>query len=230
MKKAIKIFIWIVIGVVAAVAIFLFARAGIKKERDLSARNILAMQDSVHHYRLKVGDLELQVAEKSALVLSKDDAIKTGLLEKEYWRKLHMSALATNVSLEAEIKVKEDSLKAKPNTVFTTIRDTAGVYADYVRLPFVLLDIKTPDINLLAGMRANRSAYYDLEIPIVGQITVGYKGKQAVGVFSSPNPLLNVTNMNIVITPYKTKLYEKWYISGPIGFILGLAAGSQIKR
>lgn len=230
MKKATKILIWIVIGIVAAVAIFLFGRAGIKKERDLSARNIMAMQDSVKHYKLRVGDLELQVAEKSALVLSKDDAIRTGLIEKEYWRKLHMSALVSYTKLEGELKAAQDSLALPDSVQIMTIKDTTGVARDYVKIPFKLLDIKSEYLTLLAGMNKNRTAYYDLSIPIVGQITVGYKGKTAVGVFTSPNPLLNITNMNIVITPYKTKLYEKWYISGPIGFILGLAAGSQIKR
>lgn len=224
MKKYIILAVAILI-IVAAI----FSYFAVRKSNRVAINNLIALQDSVKHYKLKVHDLELNIAEKKALILTKNDAIKAGLIDKEYWRKLHMSTLATNVSLEAEIKAMADSLAVKPNTVFIKVKDTTGVYADYVKLPFVLLDIKSKDLNLTAGMHANKTAYYDLGIPIIGTITVGYKDRKPVGVFATDNKLFNVTNMTIIVVPSKKPWHEKWYLSGSLGFALGYGARSAIK-
>lgn len=208
---------------------YFVGRLSTKKERDLSKQNLIAMQDTVKTYKIKVKGLVVQVFEKDALVLSLKDAIKVGVVEKEYWRKLHMSALVANVKLEGELKAAQDSLALPPEVKFITVKDSSGIARDYAKIPFTLLDLKDPYLNLSAGMNVDRTAWYKLDIPIVGTVTIGYKGKKAVGVFTTENTLLTITNMNIVITPYKSKWYEKWYISGIAGFVAGYGVNSLLK-
>ena len=227
MKK--QVWGYLLVAILLMVGVYFVGRLSTKAERDRSAQNLIAIQDTVQHYKIVADGLELQVAEKKALILTKDEAIKLGFIEKEYWRKLHMTALVANVKLEAELKATQDSLALPDDVQIITIRDTAGINRDYVKIPFTLLDINSEYLSLNAGMKADRTAYYALKIPIVGTITIGYKGKTAIGVFSSPNPYLNVTNMNIVISPYKHKWYEKWYFPAIGGLIVGFGINSLIK-
>jgi len=215
--------------IIILVGMYFAGRLSTKKERDLSKQNLAAMQDSVKTYKIKVKGLVLQVFEKDALILTKNDAIKLGLIEKEYWRKLHLSALVANVKLEGELKAAQDSLALPPEVKFITVNDSSGIARDYVKIPFTLLAIKDPYLNLGAGMNVDRTAWYKLDIPIVGTVTIGYKGKKAVGVFTTENTLLNITNMNIVIVPYKSKWYESKWISAAAGFVAGYGVKSLIK-
>jgi len=228
MKK--QVWGYLLVAVVIMSGTYFVGRVISKGERDLSARNLMALQDTIHRYQIKVNGLTRDVFEKKALVLSLKDAIKTGVIEKEYWRKLHMSAMVANVKLEGELKAAQDSLDVPPEVQYITVNDSSGIARDYIKIPFKLLDIKQPHLVLGAGMDKNRKAWYNLSIPVVGTVTVGYKGKTAVGVFASENPLLTITNMNIVINPYKQKWYEKWYITGPAGFVGGIILGTAIKK
>lgn len=221
----------IILALLVLVAAFYFTgRLSTKKERDLSKQNIIALIDSVRTYKVVVNGLEKEVFEKKALVLSLNDAVELGLIEKEYWKKLHMSTLVANISLKGQLKAAQDSLAAVPGTQFVVVKDTIGLSQNYVKLPFTLLRINTKNINLTAGMDSNKKAWYSLNVPVEGTVTVGYKGNTAVGVFVSDNPLVDIRHMNVIVSPRKSKWYEKWFLSGTIGFVGGLILGTTIKK
>lgn len=229
MKNKIKIIAYIVLAVIViAGALGLLMR--MKRERDLSLNNIIALQDTIKKKSIELDGLRITLYEKNALVLDLKDAVKAGLIEKEYWRKLHMTAMVANIQLKGELKAAKDSLAVLPDVKFITVKDTSGLSSDYVKVPFTLLSINDSHLKLSAGMSENKSAWYNLSIPITGTVNVGYKGSTAVGVFSSDNPFLNVTNMQVIISPYNTKWHEKWYMSGGIGFLLGIGVNSLIKK
>lgn len=186
-----------------------------KRSNDINVQNLIAARDSVKHSIIQIKGLTEYVATQSALILSKDEAIKAGYIEKEKLRKLNLRLVITNTELEAKVKIMRDSLDLPPKVEFITIKDSSGISRDYVRTPFTLLDIKEPYLTLGAGMGLNRKAWFNLEMPIVGEITVGYQKKKPVGVFTSPNPYLTVNTMNVVIVPEKKMWYDnKWVTAG----------------
>ena len=187
-------------------------------------RNLIAARDSVRHYSVTINGLKTSVAEKDAIILTKDQAIEAGIIEKDGLKALHMKDLITNASLKGRIKILEDSLKLpkEKENVYVTIKDTAGIARDYIRIPFTLLDVKNQYLSLNAGMKENKTAYYDLEVPFSGEMSVGYVKSgflktKPVGTFTSSNPYLKINNMDILIIPEKKKWYQSFWIHALAG-------------
>jgi hypothetical protein len=74
-------------------------------------------------------------------------------------------------------------------------------------------------------MNLNKTAYYNLEVPFSGTISVGYVrsglfGQSPKGIFTTENPYLKVDDMNVLIVTEPVKWYQKWYvpiIAGAVG-------------
>ena len=213
---------------------FLLGRCSTKKERSQQIANIVAARDSVKHLTIEVNGLKLDVSEKNATVLTLQDAVKAGIIEKEYLKALHLKELVTNAELQGYIKILKDSLALVPGTTIVTIKDTSGIPHDYIKLPFTLLDIKEKDVSLIAGMNINRTPYYSLNIPFAGSVTIGYKKSgflktTPVGIFSTDNQYLKVNQMDILIVQGKQKWYSKWWLHAIGGAVLVESARILLK-
>jgi len=189
----------------------------LKKERALNVANLVAVRDSIRHYSVTIDGLKNSVYEKSAIILSQDQAIQAGIIERDYLKKLHIKEIITNTDLNGTIRVLRDSLKMSPETIFVTIKDTSGVASDYIRVPFTLLDVNEKYISLEAGMRKNRLSYFDLSVPVSGEMTIGYKRSGflktiPVGLFTSKNPYLSINQMDVLIIQEPKHFYQKtWF-------------------
>jgi len=221
--------IYSIIGVIIIVMLsFIAGRCSTNKQQQQLVDNLEASRDSIRHYAIRVGELTRLVQEKDAVVLSQKQALDAGLLELKQLRVLHMKAVATNVSLQAEIKILRDSLKALPQTVFITVKDTTGVTADYVRIPFTLLDVTDPYIKLRAGMTVDRIAWFDLSMPVNKfDITVGWKHDglfktKPVGVVVTDNPYLKATKAEVTIIKSRQQWYQRWWVHTLGGALLGV--------
>ena len=74
-------------------------------------------------------------------------------------------------------------------------------------------------------MNANRTAYFGMSVPVSGTMTIGYKKAgflktKPVGVFTSPNPYLQINNMDILIVQERKKWYQYWYVHALGGIIV----------
>lgn len=194
-----------------------FGRCSTKRERSQELSNLIAARDSVKQSIVIIEGLQYTVFQKNAIILTKDEAIKAGIIEQERLKKLHFKELITNADLSGTIKVLRDSLKLPLGTVFVTIKDTSGVSRDYVRIPFTLLKIDEKYLSLNAGMNVDRTAWFKLQVPISGEMSIGYvksgflKSKP-VGIFTSLNPYLTINNMDILIIKEPKKFYQKtWF-------------------
>jgi len=190
----------------------------------LHTRNLKAARDSVRHYSVTINGLNNSVAERDAIILSKDQAIEAGIIEKERLKALHMKELVSNAKLKGEIEIFKDKLKLPRDkeVVFVPVKDTSGISHDYLRIPFTLLDEKEEYISLKAGMNEDKTAFYHLEVPVSGEMSVGYVKAgflktKPVGVFTTKNPYLKVSNMDILITPEKKKWYESFWVHALVG-------------
>ena len=219
-KKTISIIIAFLIVLTGA---YLGGRWSTSKERSRQITNIHAARDSIKMYDITIDKLQLRVFEKNAFILSQKDAITAGILENERLKKLHIKDVIANAKLEGRIHALEDSLDLVPGTNIIVVHDTAtGEDKECVEIPFTLLDIKSSDLLLSAGMDSLRKAWYDITVPFSGEITIGYEKAgflktKPVGIFITENKILDITNMDIYIKEDSKKFYQKWWVHALVG-------------
>jgi hypothetical protein len=210
----------------------LLGRCSTQKERSQNTANLKASRDSIEAYQIVVGSLDLLIKQKDAMILSKDEAISAGIIEREYLKKLHLKELITNTDLKGEIKILQDSLKKQPGTIIIHIKDSLD--GSYVKIPFTLLNLKEKYVNLSAGMNLDGTSWFDLNIPFNGTVTVGYQKSgflktKPVGIFSSDNYYLKINNMDVVVVADKKKFYQKTWFHIAVGAV-GIETLHQILK
>jgi hypothetical protein len=196
---------------------FIFGKCSTKQERSQQIANLAASRDSINESFVVINGLKHQVSTRDAIILTKDEAIKVGLLEQERLKKLHLKEIVTNTELQGRIEILKDSLKLLPGTTIITIRDTTGLPSEYLRIPFKLLDEKTKWLSLSAGLDSSDLAWYKLSVPVSGEMTIGYMKTgflktKPVGLFTTENPNLVINQMDITIIQDKKKWFDKWWV------------------
>jgi hypothetical protein len=179
-----------------------------------SERNIEASNDTIKYYKNKYGEV---VASKLAL---------------EYTEKELKSKLSVKTD---ENKRLSESLK-KYKKVIAVVESKQEVKIDTVYVPF-----KTPincdfnkffdinDDNYKLGVNISnlgfKLKYLELsnnQNTIIGWKGQGlFKGSKATVEITNSNPYFNQVEMKPIIITYPRKIYEKWYITIPTGYILG---------
>ena len=179
-----------------------------------SERNIEASNDTIKYYKNKYGEV---VASKLAL---------------EYTEKELKSKLSVKTD---ENKRLSESLK-KYKKVIAVVESKQEVKIDTVYVPF-----KTPincgfnksfDINndnYKLGLNISNLGFKlnYLELSNDQNTIIGWKGQglfkssKATVEITNSNPYFNQVEMKPIIITYPRKIYEKWYITIPTGYILG---------
>ena len=196
---------------------FLAGRCSTRAERIQQLNNLQASRDSIKRYQVHIGQLTSSVQEKVAIILSQEQALQAGVLERERLRALHLKQVATNVQLEGVIRVLRDSLALPHKTEIVTVKDTSGWY-DCVKIPFQLLNVQEPYLNLTVGMSRERLAWFDLTVPLEAQVTVGWKREgflkptRPVGMFVTENPYVKMNNMEVLITQPQKRFVDRWWV------------------
>jgi hypothetical protein len=196
---------------------FVFGKCSTKKERSQQIANLAASRDSITQSLITINGLKNSVSTRDAIIVTKNEAIKVGLLEQERLKKLHLKEIVTNTELQGRIKILKDSLSLPPGTKIITVKDTDGIYMDYMRIPFTILNEKTKWLTLSAGVRMDKTAWYNLEVPLSGEMTIGYQKTgflktKPVGIFTSENPNLIINQMDITIIQEDKKWFDKWWV------------------
>ena len=211
---------------------FLAGKCSTKKERSQQIANLAASRDTIKANSIVIAGMKTLVFQKDAMILTERQAKEAGILEIERLKKLRIKDVITQADLQGRIRILRDSLKLPPEVQFVTIKDTSGVTRDYVRVPFILLDSTDKYISIRAGMNQNRTAFYDVSVPLSGQMTIGYQRDglfkvKPVGVFSTTNQHLTVNQMDIAIFEEDKKIYQKTWFKIGIA-ILGWEAGKRL--
>jgi hypothetical protein len=225
--------IWLILAFLCVLSIGYFTGCNrLKKERALSVANLTAYRDTIQRYSVKIVGLEIFISVKNAIIEDQKDAIRAGLLEKERLKALHLKEIIANTKLESTIKILRDSLKLVPGTTIITVKDTSGVYHSYVKIPFDLLKIKEKYLILNAGMDTNKLAWFDLETPFSGELSIGYQKAgflkvKPVGIFTTENPYLKVNSMDALIIKENKKIYQKTWFHVALTTVI-LVTGHQL--
>ena len=203
---------------------YIAGRCSTKEERIAQQVNLEAALSEVAQSSITIDGLKQNVYTKDALILSKDNALQVEIIENKRLRALNIKELVTNAELIGTIKILRDSLKLPPDVQFVTVKDTSGSYPA-VRLPFTLLNISESNLSLTAGMRSNKTAYFSLSVPVTGEMSIGYVRAglfktKPVGIFTSENPYLKITDMSVLIVKEEKRFFQKTWVH--------LAAGALI--
>jgi hypothetical protein len=216
----------IVVGIAIGLILiaFICGKCSTNKERSQQIANLAASRDSINESFVIINGLKQQVSTRDAIILTKDEAIQVGLLEQERLKKLHLKEIVTNSELQGTIEILKDSLKLLPGTKIITIRDTTGIPSEFLSIPFTLLNEKTKWLSLSAGLDSSDFAWYKLNVPVSGEMTIGYMKTgflktKPVGIFTSENPYLVINQMDITIIKDKQKWFQKWWVHALGGVI-----------
>jgi len=224
---------WLIIVFLAVLSIgFFTGRSGRKAERALSEWNLKAARDSVSTYRITIDGLEQTVSEKSALILTKEQAIATGLVEIDRLKAIHMKEIVTNARLKGEIRVLKDSLSLPPETEIVYVQ-VSGDKKPAVVLPFEWT-YEDKFISLTTGIKLDTKPYFDLSVPFQGEISVGYVKSgfmktEPKGVFTTENEYIEIDEMNVVIIQEEKAWWQKTWVHILSGAIIAETIHQIIK-
>jgi hypothetical protein len=205
---------------VALIAVaFFVGKCSNKTDNQTALNNLIASRDSVKQSYVVIDGLKNTVFTKDAIILTKDDALKAQVIENARLKALHIKELVTNTELSGVIHVLRDSLNLPVEPTYITVKDTSGISRNYIRIPFDLIKTHETYLDLDAGMRENKKAWFDLSVPVSGELSVGYVGtgflrlkQKPVGIFTSKNPYLKITDMDVLIIKENKKFYQKtWF-------------------
>lgn len=184
--------------------------------------NILALRDTVRSYEITIDSLKKTVFEKMALVLTQKEAIEAGFIEREQLKKTNMRLVATNTDLKGEIRLLKDSISIiGDNIQFVYVTDSTGSF-NAVKLPYEW-GYTDKYVSFNTGIRENKLGYFGLSVPLDLTITSGYDKKGvAKSVVVTPNPYLYIRDINTTIVASPKKWYQQWWVTGLMGFTVGV--------
>jgi hypothetical protein len=177
--------------------------------------------------------LRNSVYEKNAIILSQDESIKAGIIERDRLKALHLKDLITNTDLSGTIQILRDSLKLPASVQFITIHDSSGTYP-VVRLPYEW-PYSDKYVTLTTGIRANKIGYFSLSVPFSGTISVGYVRSGLFkttpkGIFTTENPYIKVNSMKVLIVEEPKRFYDKFWFHALCGGIIVEGANILFKK
>ena len=182
----------------------------------------------IDSYEVEIGGLKHQVYEKEQLILTKNEAIKTGYLEKERYRKLYLNSISHVADMTIEISILKDSLShtgvliSVPDPVIHDERPA-------ILLPFTFQKYDRW-IKLDGTFDIKGSMYYSLVIPGIDiDLTIGTKKKQPVISAMTTYPYITSINISSVQVVRTERLYNKSWFWGGIGFAGGVVASHYLR-
>jgi hypothetical protein len=226
--------IWLILAFLSVLGIgYLGGCNRLRKERALNTSNLIAIRDSVKHSFVTIDGLRNSVYEKNAIILSQDESIKAGIIERDRLKALHLKDLITNTDLSGTIQILRDSLKLPASVQFITIHDSSGTYP-VVRLPYEW-PYSDKYVTLTTGIRANKIGYFSLSVPFSGTISVGYVRSGLFkttpkGIFTTENPYIKVNSMKVLIVEEPKRFYDKFWFHALCGGIIVEGANILFKK
>lgn len=225
MKKNIIIVLAITFLLILSFAIGWLART---PEINRGQDNILALRDTVRTYEITIDSLKKTVFEKSALILTQNEAIEAGIIQKEQLKKTNIKLVATNTDLKGEIRLLKDSISLlEQNVHFVYVSDSMGSF-NAVKLPYSW-NYSDKYVNFSTGIGENKLGHFSLSLPLDLTVTSGYDKKGvAKSVVVTPNPYIYIRDINTTIIASPKKWYQQWWVTGLMGFTAGVLFNSAI--
>jgi len=184
----------------------------------------------IDSYEVEIGGLKRQVYEKEQLILTKNEAIKTGYLEKERYRKLYLNSISHVADLTIEISILKDSL-SHTGVIVSVPDPVTHAERPAILLPFTFQKYDRW-IKLDGTFDTKGNMYYSLLIPDIDiDLTTGNKKRSRDPVISAMTTYPYITSINIssvqVIKP--DRFYNKTWFKLGVGFAGGVVASHYLR-
>jgi len=182
----------------------------------------------IDSYEVEIGGLKRQVYEKEQLILTKNEAIKTGYLEKERYRKLYLNSISHVADLTIEISILKDSL-THTGVIVSVPDPVTHAEAPAILLPFTFQKYDRW-IKLDGTFDTKGNMYYSLLLPDIDiDLTIGTKKQQPVISAMTSYPYITSINISSVQVVRTERLYNKSWFWGGIGFAGGVVVSHYLR-
>jgi hypothetical protein len=213
----------VVIVLGALIGCFFIGKAVSGIQHRIDSENLanqlnIALNDTVRHYEVIIDGLKKDVAQKTELVLSKQEALDAELISKERYKKLYLKSIEHNTSIDAYVQILLDSIGSldDPDIYFITDEDSLPC----ARLPYQW-DYKDEWVIAQGLLNEKAETSLELSMPVDIEVILGKKkgGIPTVSIIED-NPYFFVMNIKSVKIEDK-----KWWESPWIKYGLGVATG-----
>lgn len=174
-------------------------------------------------YEVEIDGFKREVSEQKQIIVTQKEAIKTGLIQKERYKKLYYKEISNVVDMTAQIKVLSDSLKHNAKIVYVDSIEKDSLPC--LLLPFQFWE-KNEFLDLKGVFDFNGKVHYELSMPVPLDLTIGIKRKSRIPTVSAFSTSPYVTD--IQIQSVKVVEDNKWYDSGWVKFSAGVLTGFTI--
>jgi len=231
MKKYLYITLAILI---ASLVIFYAGGVSARKKADrLTHQLAVARIDNlelIDSYEVEIGGLKRTVYEKEQLVLTKNEAIETGYLEKERYRKLYLNSISHVADLTIEISILKDSL-SHTGVIVSVPDPVTHDERPAILLPFTFQKYDRW-IKLDGTFDRKGNMYYSLILPDIDiDLTIGNKKRSRDPIVSAMTtyPYISSINISSVQVTQSEKFYNKTWFKIGIGFAGGIVASHYLR-
>jgi len=182
----------------------------------------------IDSYEVEIGGLKRQVYEKEQMILTKNEAIKTGYLEKERYRKLYLNSISHVADLTIEISILKDSL-SHTGVIVSVPDPVTHAERPAILLPFTFQKYDRW-IKLDGTFDVKGTMYYSLVLPDIDiDLTIGMKKKQPVISAMTTYPYISAINISSVQVVSPDRFYNKTWFKVGIGFAGGVVASHYLR-
>jgi len=225
---------YIILAIIIASAALYFV-GGISSRRDADRlTHALAIANGeklglIESYEVEINGLKRVVYEANQIILTKNEAIRTGYIEKERYRKLYLKEISHVADLNLTISVLNDSIE-KLGQVVTVPDPVSGDPVPSLVLPFHFDKTNkwltlTGDINTIGRMS------FSLEMPVDLDLTIGMQKRTKEPVISAMtnNPYITQVNISSVQITKPDRWYNSTWFKVGAGFAGGVAFYHYVK-
>jgi len=187
----------IIIGVILLATFALGGYLGYKKADNASNAFIIALNDTIKHYKVTVNNLTLYVAEKNQLVTTQREALQRGEIERAELKALNLKKVSEITALNLKIEALMQNI---PNTGTIVYLDTCMGYdipQAAMLLPFSFIE-ENKWMNLRGDFDEWGRLDVSLKIPAKLDVWTGLdkNTKQYKAVVTADNPYISITGIS----------------------------------
>lgn len=216
-------FFYVILAVLALMAGFYglgYIKAHRQGENALESLNSL-YADSIKYYQVSLKGLERTVAEQSQALLTKQQAIDMGLIDKDKYRKLYLKTIDQVTELKATVDLLLDSLNTDADVIYVPVGDSMPD-KPCAELPFNFWE-KNEYVDLFGTVNTSANVDLRLTLPVDLDITVGIKKKadKPSVLILTDNPYVKIDNIRSIKIEKKEYFWDKGWFKFGSGMLVG---------
>jgi len=218
----------IIIGLLVTIGLYVLGGVKPRQDRERLSAALVSARDTIRMQTITIKGLELRVFDKNAIILTMQESIQLGYVEREELRKLHLKALNSVTRLEAKIDAILDSVPTTGQVIYVPVD---AVTAPAIKLPFDFAK-ETQYTSLTGGfdIDGNMSARVTMLAPLDIYIGLDRKSKVVESKVTSPNPDLQITSLRsvqVIVPPQRW--WEKPWLGQVAAGVIGYTVGRNLR-